>query len=76
MADAKVIPFDDDRSRGAGQRPQRRRSGPRRPGDGAKVREVKAVPGRLNADVPEGAAPGAEPLDAGAVGPVAANQPA
>ncbi|MFH9072328.1 lysophospholipid acyltransferase family protein [Streptomyces alboflavus] len=73
MADAKVIPFDDDRSRGAGQRPQRRRSGPRRPGDGAKVREVKAVPGRLNADVPEGAAPGAEPLDAGAVGSVGAD---
>ncbi|GHC90469.1 lysophospholipid acyltransferase family protein [Streptomyces flavofungini] len=70
MADAKVIPFDDDRSRGSGQRPGRRRSGPRRPGDGAKVREVKAVPGRLNADVPEGAAPGAEPLDAGAAGAV------
>ncbi|QIB44321.1 lysophospholipid acyltransferase family protein [Streptomyces aureoverticillatus] len=68
MADAKVIPFDDDRSRGGGQRPQRRRSGPRRPGDGAKVREVKVVPGRRNADVPDGAAPGAEPLDAGALG--------
>lgn len=28
MADAKVIPFDDDRSRGSAvQRPQRRRSG-------------------------------------------------
>ncbi|MFF7966451.1 lysophospholipid acyltransferase family protein [Streptomyces sp. NPDC007903] len=33
MADAKVIPFDDDRSRGsAGQRPQRRRSTGGRPG--------------------------------------------
>ncbi|WP_435600404.1 lysophospholipid acyltransferase family protein [Streptomyces sp. C10-9-1] len=27
MADAKVIPFDDDRSRGGAQRPSRRRSG-------------------------------------------------
>ncbi|MEU2778224.1 glycerol acyltransferase, partial [Streptomyces sp. NPDC007162] len=36
MADAKVIPFDDDRSRGAGaQRPARRRgAGGRRKGGG------------------------------------------
>ncbi|MFH8795830.1 lysophospholipid acyltransferase family protein [Streptomyces sp. NPDC017941] len=69
MADAKVIPFDDDRSRGGAQRPPRRRSGPRRPGEGAKARDVKAAPGapgRLHGDAPggaarAGAAPGAEP---------------
>ncbi|MFI2643436.1 lysophospholipid acyltransferase family protein [Streptomyces sp. NPDC018610] len=49
MADAKVIPFDDDRSRGgAGQRPARRRStGGRRPaapgGEPAAVREVQPL---------------------------------
>ncbi len=48
MADAKVIPFDDDRSRGAAaQRPQRRRSaGNRRKGDPAAVREVQPLPSR------------------------------
>jgi len=49
MADAKVIPFDDDRSRaGAVQRPQRRRSaGSRRKnGEPALVREVQPLPGR------------------------------
>ncbi|MEV6024646.1 lysophospholipid acyltransferase family protein [Streptomyces sp. NPDC052036] len=47
MADAKVIPFDDDRSRGAAaQRPQRRRSaGSRRKGEPAAVREVQPLPG-------------------------------
>lgn len=61
MADAKVIPFDDDRSRGGAQRPPRRRPGPRRPGDGTKARDVKAVPDRPAGEVPAGAVPGAEP---------------
>ncbi|MEV7787268.1 lysophospholipid acyltransferase family protein [Streptomyces sp. NPDC088106] len=56
MADAKVIPFDDDhRSRGGGtQRPSRRRSaGSRRQGGGqsAAVGEVQPLPGM--ASVPE-----------------------
>ena len=48
MADAKVIPFDDDRSRGgAVQRPSRRRSaGSRRTGEPVAVREVQPLPGR------------------------------
>lgn len=48
MADAKVIPFDDDRSRGgAVQRPPRRRAGgSRRKGDPVVVREVQPLPGR------------------------------
>ncbi|MDX3753762.1 lysophospholipid acyltransferase family protein [Streptomyces sp. AK08-02] len=49
MADAKVIPFDDDRSRaGAVPRPSRRRSGGsgRRNGEPAVVREVQPLPGR------------------------------
>lgn len=48
MADAKVIPFDDDRSRGAAvQRPPRRRSaGSRRKGEPVVVREVQPLPGR------------------------------
>lgn len=43
MADAKVIPFDDDRTRGgAVQRPPRRRSaGSRRKGESAVVRDVR-----------------------------------
>ncbi|WP_420311466.1 lysophospholipid acyltransferase family protein [Streptomyces sp. YS-B37] len=57
MADAKVIPFDDDRSRANGvQRPQRRRStGSRRKnGEPAPVREVQPLPGVAAAqdDVP------------------------
>ncbi|WP_409237059.1 lysophospholipid acyltransferase family protein [Streptomyces sp. PA5.6] len=44
MADAKVIPFDDDRSRGSAQRTSRRRSAPRRKGD--PVAGVKALPGQ------------------------------
>ena len=47
MADAKVIPFDDDRSRGsAAQRPARRRgSGARRKdGEPVPVREVQPLP--------------------------------
>ncbi|WP_405880500.1 acyltransferase family protein [Streptomyces sp. NBC_01136] len=49
MADAKVIPFDDDRTRGgAVQRPPRRRAaaGSRRKGDPVVVREVQPLPGR------------------------------
>ncbi|GGT14135.1 glycerol acyltransferase [Streptomyces kurssanovii] len=47
MADAKVIPFDDDRSRGGGaQRPVRRRpaSGGRRKADAAAVRDAALSP--------------------------------
>ncbi|MEU2625356.1 lysophospholipid acyltransferase family protein [Streptomyces sp. NPDC007157] len=59
MADAKVIPFDDDRSRGAAvQRPARRRGpGNRRKGGGEQaavresgaVREVQPLAGRIPA---------------------------
>ena len=49
MADAKVIPFDDDRSRGA-QRPTRRRSTARRKNDPATVREVTAMPGQQDGE--------------------------
>ncbi|MEU6070498.1 1-acyl-sn-glycerol-3-phosphate acyltransferase, partial [Streptomyces sp. NPDC047082] len=57
MADAKVIPFDDDRTRGSAvQRPPRRRSaGSRRKGgESALVREVQPLPSRAPAqdDVP------------------------
>ncbi|MET9548117.1 lysophospholipid acyltransferase family protein [Streptomyces sp. NPDC006627] len=44
MADAKVIPFDDDRSRGGAQRTPRRRPVPRRTGDAGSVTEVRTVP--------------------------------
>jgi 1-acyl-sn-glycerol-3-phosphate acyltransferase len=48
MADAKVIPFDDDRSRGAAvqRQPRRRSAGSRRGGEPAAVREVQPLPGR------------------------------
>ncbi|MEU0691831.1 lysophospholipid acyltransferase family protein [Streptomyces uncialis] len=53
MADAKVIPFDDDRSRGGAQRPARRRSGsarrsvpPGRTAPPGPVSEVTALPGQ------------------------------
>ncbi|MFI1361166.1 lysophospholipid acyltransferase family protein [Streptomyces sp. NPDC020898] len=52
MADAKVIPFDDDRSRaGAVARPSRRRGAgsSRRKSESAVVREVQPLPGRLRA---------------------------
>ncbi|UIX31825.1 lysophospholipid acyltransferase family protein [Streptomyces sp. GQFP] len=48
MADAKVIPFDDDRSRaGTSPRPSRRRGSgsSRRKGESAVVREVQPLPG-------------------------------
>ncbi|MFD3976897.1 lysophospholipid acyltransferase family protein [Streptomyces cyaneofuscatus] len=64
MADAKVIPFDDDRSRsGGGSRPARRRtgSGSGGRGDGATA-PVSALPGgRLPDDPLEGAADPQEP---------------
>ncbi|MEV5516103.1 lysophospholipid acyltransferase family protein [Streptomyces flaveolus] len=67
MADAKVIPFDDDRSRGsggsAGQRPARRRGGgSRRKGGAAEsvpVREVQPLPVRGARD--DGPVPGGPP---------------
>ncbi|GHA09719.1 lysophospholipid acyltransferase family protein [Streptomyces echinoruber] len=56
MADAKVIPFDDDRSRGsAAQRPSRRRAaGTRRAEESGAVGEVQPLTGRARArdDVP------------------------
>ncbi|CAL9481725.1 lysophospholipid acyltransferase family protein [Streptomyces sp. Tu 3180] len=70
MADAKVIPFDDDRSRGgAAQRPPRRRggAGSRRPGtQPAAVGEVQPLPGVAAAGeggpVPRGEEPPRGPL--------------
>lgn len=52
MADAKVIPFDDDRSRGGVQRPTRRRGAARRKNDPAAVREVTAMPGQQDGEPP------------------------
>ncbi|MET7273858.1 lysophospholipid acyltransferase family protein [Streptomyces flaveolus] len=68
MADAKVIPFDDDRSRGSGgsggQRPARRRGGgSRRKGGAAEavpVREVQPLPVR-GAARDDGPGPGGPP---------------
>nr|WP_225638776.1 lysophospholipid acyltransferase family protein [Streptomyces solaniscabiei] len=68
MADAKVIPFDDDRSRGSGgsggQRPARRRGGgSRRKGGAAEavpVREVQPLPVRGGAR-DDGPGPGGPP---------------
>ncbi|MCZ9347099.1 glycerol acyltransferase, partial [Streptomyces sp. TRM76130] len=69
MADAKVIPFDDDRSRGgAGQRSSRRRTGAGSGRGGtaepaAPVREVQALPVRRGgADDGPGAGEGRESL--------------
>ncbi|MGW6026043.1 lysophospholipid acyltransferase family protein [Streptomyces sp. NPDC055099] len=50
MADAKVIPFDDDRSRAGAQRPPRRRGTVRRKNDPAAVREVTAMPGQQDGE--------------------------
>ncbi|WP_345577842.1 lysophospholipid acyltransferase family protein [Streptomyces prasinosporus] len=65
MADAKVIPFDDDRSRGgAAQRPSRRRGGAggRRPGaQPAAVGEVQPLPGVASAGEDGPAPRGEEP---------------
>ncbi|MDT0433026.1 glycerol acyltransferase, partial [Streptomyces sp. DSM 41770] len=62
MADAKVIPFDDDRSRsGGGSRPARRRTGAGGRGDGSTA-PVSALPGgRLPEPAPEGGAGEQEP---------------
>ncbi|MFD9795567.1 lysophospholipid acyltransferase family protein [Streptomyces sp. NPDC059070] len=60
MADAKVIPFDDDRSRGGAQRPGRRRSGGRRAAD-AESAPVSALPGQQAAPGPGGAPTPPEP---------------
>jgi 1-acyl-sn-glycerol-3-phosphate acyltransferase len=79
MADAKVIPFDDDRSRGGGaQRPARRRSpaGGRRKADPAATGEavVSALPGPQGDDgTDDPVAPGATSAEGaeGAEGPEA-----
>ncbi len=58
MADAKVIPFDDDRSRGGAQRTPRRRAAPRRTGDPGTVTEVKTLPAQQAAEGAAAPAPG------------------
>ncbi|BCL29857.1 lysophospholipid acyltransferase family protein [Streptomyces aurantiacus] len=83
MADAKVIPFDDDRSRGSAvQRPSRRRSGgSRRKGEPAAVHEVQPLPARTipQDDVPvtreePATGPAAEPAAESAAESVAAEK--
>ncbi|MGV9892534.1 lysophospholipid acyltransferase family protein [Streptomyces sp. NPDC003395] len=78
MADAKVIPFDDDRSRGnAVQRPARRRGagGLRASGEPVPVRELRETRGGGRARGSRGAAPAAQeetpgtPEQAGAEAP-------
>ncbi|WP_369391063.1 lysophospholipid acyltransferase family protein [Streptomyces sp. CG1] len=74
MADAKVIPFDDDRSRGgAAQRPARRRStGSRRGplGETGELGEVQPLPGRVRAQEDGPVSREEEPLErSGADGP-------
>ncbi|RFU82837.1 glycerol acyltransferase [Streptomyces triticagri] len=54
MADAKVIPFDDDRSRGGARGPARRRSGGRRQAE--PTPEVTALPGQQEQPAQEPAA--------------------
>ncbi|MGV9348231.1 lysophospholipid acyltransferase family protein [Streptomyces spiralis] len=81
MADAKVIPFDDDRSRGgAGARPSRRRStGSRRSGaEPAVVREVQPLPARAAAAPEGGPETGESPQDRPALqaGPSLPSSPA
>ncbi|GAA0621685.1 lysophospholipid acyltransferase family protein [Streptomyces crystallinus] len=68
MADAKVIPFDDDRSRGGAQRPARRRSGGRRgAAPEAAPAAVSALPGQQSGSPdPEGGGSPQEPADAAA----------
>ncbi|MFJ7331617.1 lysophospholipid acyltransferase family protein [Streptomyces cyaneofuscatus] len=64
MADAKVIPFDDDRSRsGGGSRPARRRTGSGSGGRGdGSTAPVSALPGgRLPEPAPEAAGDSQEP---------------
>ncbi|MGW3206645.1 lysophospholipid acyltransferase family protein [Streptomyces sp. NPDC001135] len=74
MADAKVIPFDDDRSRGsAAQRPPRRRgTGSRRGtlGETGEMGEVQPLPGRAGAQEEGRVSREQEPLErSGAYGP-------
>ncbi|MBO1337105.1 lysophospholipid acyltransferase family protein [Streptomyces sp. VRA16 Mangrove soil] len=66
MADAKVIPFDDDRSRGTtGKGAARRRgTGGRRRGEPAAVREVKPIPVQQQAQPEPEPAPAPEPVAA------------
>ncbi|MFG3409930.1 lysophospholipid acyltransferase family protein [Streptomyces sp. NPDC048142] len=70
MADAKVIPFDDDRSRSGGaSRPARRRTGAAGPGSGrgdGSAAPVSALPG---AQVPE------QPAEAGEAGEAEHEEP-
>ncbi|MEU4352855.1 lysophospholipid acyltransferase family protein [Streptomyces sp. NPDC023838] len=61
MADAKVIPFDDDRSRGGAQRPGRRRPGGRR--GAAPEGAAEAAP------APVSALPGQQTVSQGRQGP-------
>ncbi|MFJ3948341.1 lysophospholipid acyltransferase family protein [Streptomyces griseoaurantiacus] len=71
MADAKVIPFDDDRSRGpASHRPPRRRSGAGRRGGepAAGDRGVKAVPDGAPAHEDDSAEAQTEAVDAAGPG--------
>ncbi|NJP73801.1 1-acyl-sn-glycerol-3-phosphate acyltransferase, partial [Streptomyces sp. C1-2] len=71
MADAKVIPFDDDRSRGpASHRPPRRRSGAGRRGGepAAGDRGVKAVPDGAPAHEDDSAEARTEAVDAAGPG--------
>ncbi|MGV9288575.1 lysophospholipid acyltransferase family protein [Streptomyces sp. NPDC003719] len=83
MADAKVIPFDDDRSRGsggsAGQRPARRRGGGSRLKGGAAesvpVREVEPLPVRGAAGDDARVSGGSSPGSRGDGGAVRAQDP-
>ncbi|MEU6662422.1 lysophospholipid acyltransferase family protein [Streptomyces sp. NPDC046821] len=54
MADAKVIPFDDDRSRGGAGKvvPRRRLVNGRRKGEPVAVREVAPLPGQQDGEPP------------------------
>ncbi|MYT70351.1 MULTISPECIES: lysophospholipid acyltransferase family protein [unclassified Streptomyces] len=64
MADAKVIPFDDDRSRGATGKAAARRRGPggrRRAEQPAAVREMAAVPVQEQPPAPDAEVPGTGP---------------
>ncbi|MFF2508780.1 lysophospholipid acyltransferase family protein, partial [Streptomyces sp. NPDC058067] len=71
MADAKVIPFDDDRSRGGVGKvvPRRRGASGRRKGEPMAVREVAPLPGQQDGEPSPGAgryeAPPERPRDGG-----------
>ncbi|MEU8585736.1 lysophospholipid acyltransferase family protein [Streptomyces sp. NPDC048664] len=78
MADAKVIPFDDDRSRGAAvQRPPRRRGGgSRRGGEPGAVRGVQPLPAPQLPQDDGPVTPATSATSATSVPPVAAAQQA